>query len=185
MMAYDLCAVEWLPDRRSLFSDKRSVRVTGFNAAGELHILYMGEEKYNARSARELDAIKEQHTYLDARLLADGWSKEWPGSVIYGGVNFIAVYVRQSAVNPLQVKSVTERLLLLKDLLNAADPYDNRDTIQQLYKYAQDELSRLEQRNQSPTVKMVELLERLSKLHREGSISSAEFDQAKKKALGL
>lgn len=45
MTAYDLCAVEWLPDWKSLFRDNRSARITLFSAAGELSIRCKGEER--------------------------------------------------------------------------------------------------------------------------------------------
>ncbi len=85
---------------------------------------------------------------------------------------------------PASSEAVSERLSSLKELLNTSRE-DNRAVIQQLYRYAQDELSQLEQSNQTPAPELVELLERLSKLHREGSLNKDEFEQAKRKALGL
>lgn len=179
MAAYDLCVLEWL--RRSVFTADYSAKITEFNSSGLLQVLHMGQEKHN-----EKGSLKQEQVRLDAMLLAAGWQLINLNAVKYG-VNShpTLAYVRPSPAQPNQIKSFLERLHILEHLERKAQGEEDRTTVRTLHLFFKDINRFEERREETDSTNLLELLERLAKLHRDGDLTDLEFEQAKKKAIGL
>ena len=94
------------------------------------------------------------------------------------------IYVRRSSVS--SPKSIAERLATLKDFAHKGSK-DDRRTGELLYTLSQRYLIPLEEQasERADPDKLIERLERLSELHRQGALSDVQFEQAKNTALGL
>lgn len=195
MAAYDILVIEWFnPGNLVGFAGlgyyDRQLKVTEFSAAGEIHIRHRGTKKYKLSPhgsfpAGDRKVIIEENLRLDSQLTSEGWRLANPnhaGNITNPGGELI--YVRRSSVpNPM---SIAERLATLKELVHKGNK-DDRRTGELLYRLSQHYLVPLEEQTGEHVDPdgLIERLERLSKLHRQGDLSDAQFEQAKNAALGL
>ena len=82
--------------------------------------------------------------------------------------------------------AIAERLATLKNCAHKGSK-DDRRTGELLYTLSQRYLIPLEEQasERADPDKLIERLERLSELHRQGALSDVQFEQAKNTALGL
>lgn len=142
----------------------------------------MGQEKHN-----EKGSLKQEYVRLDAMLVAAGWQLVNLNAVKYSASSHpTAAYVRPSAVLPEPNRSFLERLHILEQMERKAQGEEDRNTVWNLRTHFRGYINDFEERReQTESANLPELLERLAKLHRDGDLTDLEFEQAKKKAIGL
>ena len=144
--------------------------------------MYLGQEKHN-----EKRSLKQEYVRLDSMLLAAGWQLVNSNAVNYSVSSHpTAAYVRPSVAPPEPNMSFGERFYILEQLERKAQSEEDRHTVRTLQNYFKGYINDFEQkREQTDSTNLPELLERLVQLYRDGDLTDLEFEQAKKKALGL
>lgn len=173
MTNYDIAMIDLRVISGWVTYDQVQVLVLG--ASNTFEIKYQGVKRLRLFGEFPTDAGREEFSRVMSSFILDGWRPL--------GDDSSGLLIKDTEVSPTAVVPIPARLKYLDELLRTKkiDGSDAR-TLQ----IALMQLESLGDPDPAPVrAELVELLERLTELHRSGSLSDEQFEEAKNRALGL
>ena len=181
MPEYDICIIHEEKKGGGWFSSLSYRRIaTEFLATGKMEVIFIGDwhtSKYQSVPTitdEQLQAMKEKERTVSS-LIADGWIRfgKKVDPFAYGDM-----FYRESTSPSSEIIPLSERLKIVNGFIQN----EQHRSISDYLLKALEKLRKMA--NSKDANDLVELLERISKLHKDGDLSDFEFEQAKRKVLG-
>lgn len=166
-------------------SESNRFVITEFLASGKLNVIWAGEWfKYKYQAAPQTPKPDLQNWEIIQRvfssLVADGWIR-LDKQQLYPGT-FGITYYRDTRVPPSEEIALPDRMKIVDGFIQSG----SHESLASYLLKALEELRKTSLSSCTPSKEeMVALLERLAVLHDSGKLSDEEYEQSKRKVLGL
>ena len=177
MADFDIALIRiWNFARMGILINDR-VEVLVIRASGDLEVLSQGKKHFTDTSPASQASMRE-FAELESSFVSDGWR---PLDSHSGGRT--GFFIKDTVIPPAKVSPISDRLKIIDELLRTKKLDEGAA---RGFQSALMQLESLADPDPAPVrAELVELLERLTELHRSGKLSDEQFEEAKNRALGL